>query len=117
VQILRDAVTRGVGGLAIAPMKADSVVGVIADAAKMAFRIPVIILDSDSPNSPRICYVGTDKRCGKRSRQSLQASSSPFPCDDDAVKGVQIIQDILNLTRYPNVDGIFLSGGGPCSLM
>jgi ABC-type sugar transport system substrate-binding protein len=54
---------------------------------------------------------------GKGAGKAFRASSSPFPCDDDAVKGVQIIQDILNLTRYPNVDGIFLSGGGPCSLM
>ena len=34
-----------------------------------------------------------------------EISGSPFPCDDDAVKGVQIVQDIL--TRYPDLDGIF----------
>ena len=148
VKILRDVVTRGVSGLAIAPMNADSVVGVIADALKKG--IPVITFDSDSPNSKRICYVGTDnkeagKEAGKAFKQRLpkgkfailtgglaaanlneriegfkeivtgsdytEISGSPFPCDDDAVKGVQIIQDIL--TRYPNLDGIFCSGGWP----
>jgi ribose transport system substrate-binding protein len=40
-----------------------------------------------------------------------EVSGSPFPCDDDAAKGVQIVQDVL--TRYPDLDGIFLSGGWP----
>jgi ribose transport system substrate-binding protein len=40
-----------------------------------------------------------------------EVSGSPFPCDDDAARGVQIVQDIL--TRYPDLDGIFLSGGWP----
>ena len=40
-----------------------------------------------------------------------EVSGSPFPCDDDAARGVQIIQDVL--TRYPDLDGIFLSGGWP----
>ncbi|MET0502140.1 MAG: sugar-binding protein [Candidatus Binatia bacterium] len=148
VQILRDVVARGVNGLAIAPMNADSVVGVIADARKKG--IPVITFDSDSPKSERMCYVGTDnyeagKEAGKAFKQRLakgkyavitgglaaqnlndrikgfkevvtggdytEVSGSPFPCDDDAARGVQIIQDIL--TRYPDLDGIFLSGGWP----
>ena len=144
VQILRDVVARGVNGLAIAPMNADSVVGVIADARKKG------ILDSDSPKSERMCYVGTDnyeagKEAGKAFKQRLakgkyavitgglaaqnlndrikgfkevvtggdytEVSGYPFPCDDDAARGVQIVQDIL--TRYPDLDGIFLSGGWP----
>ena len=148
VQILRDVVARGVSGLAVAPMNADSVIGVIADARKKG--IPVITFDSDSPRSQRICYVGTDnyeagKEAGKAFKQRLskgkyavitgglaaqnlndrikgfkevvtggdytEVSGSPFPCDDDAARGVQIIQDIL--TRYPDLDGIFLSGGWP----
>ena len=148
VQILRDVVARGVSGLAVAPMNADSVIGVIADARKKG--IPVITFDSDSPKSQRICYVGTDnyeagKEAGKAFKQRLskgkyavitgglaaqnlndrikgfkevvtggdytEVSGSPFPCDDDAARGVQIIQDIL--TRYPDLDGIFLSGGWP----
>ena len=148
VQILRDVVARGVNGLAIAPMNADSVVGVIADARKKG--IPVITFDSDSPKSERMCYVGTDnyeagKEAGKAFKQRLakgkyavitgglaaqnlndrikgfkevvtggdytEVSGSPFPCDDDAARAVQIIQDVL--TRYPDLDGFFFSGGWP----
>src|SRR4029077_5014330 len=70
VQILRDVVARGVSGLAVAPMNADSVVGVIADARKKG--IPVITFDSDSPKSQRICYVGTDNyEAGKAFKQRL----------------------------------------------
>ena len=74
VQILRDVVARGVDGLAIAPMNADSVVGVIADARKKG--IPVITFDSDSPKSQRMAYVGTDnyeagKEAGKAFKQRL----------------------------------------------
>jgi ribose transport system substrate-binding protein len=148
VVILRDVVSRGVSGLAVAPMNADSVIGVIGQARKKG--IPVITFDSDSPKSDRICYVGTDnldagREAGKAFKKLLpkgkyavltgglaaanlnerikgfkevvsgsyytEISGSPFPCEDDAVRGVQIVQDIL--TRYPNLDGIFFSGGWP----
>jgi ribose transport system substrate-binding protein len=148
VAILRDVVARGVSGLAVAPMNADSVTGVVADARKKG--IPVITFDSDAPNSERMCYVGTDnldagREAGKAFKKLLpkgkfailtgglaaanlndrikgfkevvngsdytEIPGSPFPCDDDAVKGVQIVQDIL--TRYPDLDGIFFSGGWP----
>jgi ribose transport system substrate-binding protein len=148
VEVLRDVVSRGVSGLAVAPMNADSVIGVIADARKKG--IPVITFDSDSPKSERMCYVGTDnleagREGGKAFKKLLpkgkfavltgglaaanlnerikgfkevvngsdytEISGSPFPCEDDAVRGVQIVQDLL--TRYPNLDGIFFSGGWP----
>ena len=148
VKVLRDVIARGVSGLAVAPMNADSVIGPIADARKKG--IPVITFDSDAPNSARICYVGTDnleagKEAGKAFKKLLpkgkyailtgglaaanlnerikgfkeivngsdytEVSGSPFPCEDDAVRGVQIVQDLM--TRYPNLDGIFFSGGWP----
>jgi ribose transport system substrate-binding protein len=147
VVILKDIVARGVSGLAVAPMNADSVTGVIAEARKKG--IPVITFDSDAPNSERQCYVGTDnldagREAGKIFKKLLpkgkiailtgglaaanlndrikgfkevvgsdytEISGSPFPCDDDAVKGVQIVQDIM--TRAPDLDGIFFSGGWP----
>ena len=148
VKVLRDVISRGVSGLAVAPMNADSVIGPIADARKKG--IPVITFDSDAPNSARICYVGTDnleagKEAGKVFKKLLpkgkyailtgglaaanlnerikgfkeivngsdytEVSGSPFPCEDDAVRGVQIVQDLM--TRYPNLDGIFFSGGWP----
>ncbi len=40
-----------------------------------------------------------------------EVSGSPFSCDDDSNKAVQIIQDVL--TKNPKLDGIFYSGGWP----
>jgi ribose transport system substrate-binding protein len=40
-----------------------------------------------------------------------EVSGSPFSCDDDSSKAVQIIQDIL--AKNPKLDGIFYSGGWP----
>jgi len=40
-----------------------------------------------------------------------EISGSPFPCNDDAAKSIQIIQDTL--TRYPDLNGFFFSGGWP----
>ncbi|MBV9491876.1 MAG: sugar-binding protein [Verrucomicrobia bacterium] len=146
VEVLRDVISRGVSGLAVAPMNADSVIGPIADARKK--NIPVITFDSDSPKSERICYVGTDnldagREAGKVFKKLLpkgkyaiitgglaaanlnerikgfkevvsgseyrEVPGSPFPCEDDAVRAVQIVQDLM--TRYPDLDGVFHSGG------
>ena len=145
VQILRDLITKGVAGIAVAPVNGDAVVSVIAAARKK--NIPVITFDSDSPKSQRQAYVGTDntdagREGGKAFKKVLakgkiaiitgglaavnhgervkgfregigdgftEIPGSPFPCDDDATKCIQITQDIL--TRYPDLDGIFYSGG------
>jgi ribose transport system substrate-binding protein len=40
-----------------------------------------------------------------------EVAGSPYPCDDDSSKGVQLIQDIL--AKNPNLSGIFFSGGWP----
>jgi ribose transport system substrate-binding protein len=150
VQILQDLVSRGVDGFAVAPMDAESVIGVIDAALKKGIK--VITFDSDSPKSKRIAFVGTnnyqggveagkvfaeDQPEGKFAvitgglaaanhnergagfRDALKASGgkytevpgSPFPCNDDAAKSIQIIQDVL--TRYPDINGFFFSGGWP----
>lgn len=57
VQKLEALLERGVDGLAISPNVPESVVGVIARARSKG--IPVICFDSDSPDSERLCYVGT----------------------------------------------------------
>ena len=38
-----------------------------------------------------------------------EVPGSPFPCDDDVAKSIKIIQDTL--TRYPDLEGFFFSGG------
>ena len=145
VQILRDLITKGVSGIAVAPVNGDAVVSVIT--AARAKNIPVITFDSDSPKSKRQAYVGTDntdagREAGKAFKGLLpkgkiaiitghlaavnhgervkgfrdgigsgytEIPGSPFPCEDDASKCLQITQDIL--TRYPDLDGIYYTGG------
>jgi ribose transport system substrate-binding protein len=150
VQILQDLVSRGIDGFAVAPMDADSVIGVIDAALKKGIK--VITFDSDSPKSGRVCFVGTNNHQGGVEagkafasmmpkgkyailtgglaadnlnqridgfRESLKAAGgeytemqgSPFPCNDDAPKSIQIIQDTL--TRNPDLNGFFFSGGWP----
>ena len=146
VQILRDLITKGVAGIAVAPVNGDSVVSVIAAARKK--NIPVITFDSDAPKSERQAYIGTDntdggREAGKAFAKALpgkgkiaiitghlaavnhgervkgfregagggytEVPGSPFPCDDDSSKCLQITQDIL--TRYPDLAGIYYTGG------
>ena len=146
VQIMRDLLTRGVSGFAVAPVNADAVVGVIASAAQK--HIAVVTFDSDAPNSKRLAYIGTNnldagREAGKAFKSHLpkgkiavitghlaaanhgervrgfheivngsdyqEVPGSPFPCDDDVAKSIQIIQDTL--TRYPDLDGFYFSGG------
>ena len=148
VQILQDLVSRGVDGFAVAPMDADSVIGVIDSALKKGIK--VITFDSDSPKSKRICFVGTNNSAGGEEAGKLfksllpkgkfavltgglaaanlnqridgfrkyvqgsdytEISGSPFACNDDAAKSIQIIQDVL--TRNPDLNGFFFSGGWP----
>jgi ribose transport system substrate-binding protein len=67
VQILQDLVSRGVDGFAVAPMDAESVIGVIDAALKKGIK--VITFDSDSPKSKRIAFVGTNNYQGGVDRQ------------------------------------------------
>jgi ribose transport system substrate-binding protein len=148
VQVLQDLVSQGVDGIAVAPMDADSVIGVVASARKKG--IPVITFDSDSPKADRIAFVGTNNLAGgeeggkafqklmpkgkfaiitgglaaanlneriKGFREFVNGDNytevpgSPFACNDDASKAIQIIQDVL--TRHPDLNGFFFSGGWP----
>lgn len=147
-RVIRDLITKGVDGLAIAPNNGASIVPVIA--AAKAKGIPVITFDSDAPNSARALFVGTnnvqggaeagkafvgalpnggkyaivtgglaaanlnDRISGFRSAllpTFTEVAGSPFPCDDDSNRGIQIIQDLL--VRNPDLKGIFISGGWP----
>ena len=40
-----------------------------------------------------------------------EVAGSPYPCDDDANKAVQLIQDVL--AKNPDLSGFFFSGGWP----
>lgn len=58
VQKIEALLERNLAGFAVAPNVPDSVISVIAKAR--AKGIPVICFDSDSPDSERLCYVGTN---------------------------------------------------------
>ncbi len=57
VQKVEALLQKGIDGIGIAPNVPESVVDVIAKAR--AAGIPVICFDADSPESERLCYVGT----------------------------------------------------------
>ena len=40
-----------------------------------------------------------------------EVPGSPSPCDDDSSRGIRNIQDLL--AKYPDLDGLFFSGGWP----
>ena len=147
-QVVRDLVTKGVAGIAVAPNNPESIASAIA--AARAKGIPVITFDSDAPKSKRTTFVGTNNldggtAGGKAFKAALpkggtyaiitgglaasnlndrikgfktaigsgftEVAGSPFPCDDDSNKAIQLIQDVL--TKNPNLSGIFYSGGWP----
>ncbi len=56
-RVLEDLQTRGIDGLAVTPLDPGNQ-GPLID--RLAERIPVVITDSDIPNSRRRCYVGTN---------------------------------------------------------
>jgi ribose transport system substrate-binding protein len=60
VQMIEDLVRAGVNAISISPNEATSVEPVIADA--MSKGILVTTFDSDSPNSERLIYIGTDNK-------------------------------------------------------
>ena len=62
IQILRDVIVKGTDGIAISAVNADSLVRPIEEAR--AKGIPVVTFDSDSPNSKRQAYIGTDNLQG-----------------------------------------------------
>ena len=71
VQVFRDVMTRGVNGIAIAPVNGGALVGAIGEARKRG--ISVVMMNGDSPNSERQAYVGTE-----------QVAASDIPSPDDA---------------------------------
>ncbi|MBV8378171.1 MAG: sugar-binding protein [Verrucomicrobia bacterium] len=75
VQVFRDVMTRGVNGIAIAPVNGGVLVGVIAEARKRG--IAVVMMNGDSPQSERQAYVGTDQLAA--SRKAGEAFRSLLP--------------------------------------
>jgi ribose transport system substrate-binding protein len=72
VQMIEDLVSKQVHAIVISPNEPTSVEPVIADAVSKG--ILVMTFDSDSPNSQRVIYIGTDnKTAGSVQGQTLAA--------------------------------------------
>lgn len=72
-QIVDDLLVSGVKGVAISPTSANNQVRMINEWAEDAH---VVCVDSDSPESNRICYLGTDnveagRKCGELVKEAL----------------------------------------------
>jgi ribose transport system substrate-binding protein len=75
VQVFRDVITRGVNGIAIAPVNGGVLVGVIGEARKRG--IAVVMMNGDSPQSERQAYVGTDQLTASRKAGEVFRSLLP----------------------------------------
>ena len=75
VQVFRDVMTRGVNGIAIAPVNGGVLVGVIGEARKKG--IAVVMMNGDSPQSERQAYVGTDQLAASRKAGEVFKSLLP----------------------------------------
>lgn len=151
IAILEDLILRGVDGIALSPVDAQSVIPVVERAR--AEGIPVVTFDSDTAGGQgRIAFIGTNNFAagvsageafiralpsgtyaiitGGLGAQNLndridgfrsvlakfgdayrEVAGSPFPTEDDIQRGIQVIEDLR--TAYPDLDGIFMSGGWP----
>ncbi|MBI4584037.1 MAG: sugar-binding protein [Planctomycetes bacterium] len=56
-QMVEALVSKGIQGIAITPLNPESMGRVLDEAAQY---MPLLCMDSDAPNSQRLCYIGTD---------------------------------------------------------
>ena len=75
VKIINDAVAAKVDGLAISVIEADALAPTIDKV--IAEGVPVITVDSDSPKSKRLAYIGTDNRTA--GKMAGEAAVKLFP--------------------------------------
>jgi ribose transport system substrate-binding protein len=69
-ETVRRLLAEGISGLAISPIDGDGQVEVLRQAA---VQMPLVTMDSDSPNSSRLWFVGTDNySAGRQVGASLQ---------------------------------------------
>ncbi|MBZ0173086.1 MAG: substrate-binding domain-containing protein [Phycisphaerales bacterium] len=76
--ILRDLAAERVSGIAVSPLHANRQALLLRE---IGLKIPVVTLDSDSPLSGRMCFVGADnytagRQCGELVREALPEGGS-----------------------------------------
>ncbi len=113
VQIIQDLISQHIDGLAISVADAASVKRVI-DQARQA-GIPVVTFDSDSPDSQRQAYIGTDNKALGNALAQMLVKAHPTPGQYALVSGgpaaenlnerVQGVRDALNAAGWKEVGG------------
>ena len=88
VKIINDAVAAKVDGLAISAIEADALAPTIDTV--IADGVPVITVDSDSPKSKRLAYIGTNNRTA--GRMAGEAAVKLFP------KGGKLVAFVGNMS-------------------
>ena len=71
---------------------------------------------ASTPSSPAVWRPTTSTSASTGFKSQLggkftEVAGSPYPCDDDANKAVQLVQDVL--AKNPDLSGFFFSGGWP----
>jgi ribose transport system substrate-binding protein len=103
-QALKDLLKDKYVGVAVSPLNPRTQAGVLAD---LAANTTLVTMDSDSPVSRRLCFVGTDnydagRRCGQCVRSAIPKGGDVVICmvsfdKDNAVRRRQgVIDELLN---------------------
>jgi ribose transport system substrate-binding protein len=112
IQVFRDLMTRGVNGIAIAPINGGALVGPISEARKRG--IAVVMMNGDSPNSVRQAYVGTDQlsashKAGEAFKSLLPKGKYAVLTGDaaavDMQQRLQGFKDAIQGSDYQEVSG------------
>jgi len=110
-QIVDDLLVSGVKGVAISPTSAKNQVRMINEWSKDSYLITV---DSDAPESDRICYLGTDnlaagRQCGELIKEALPNGGKimvfvGIKDMQNSIKRFQGIKDVLAGTNIEVID-------------
>jgi ribose transport system substrate-binding protein len=115
-QIVDDLLVSGVKGVAISPTSAKNQVRMINEWSKDSYLITV---DSDAPESDRICYLGTDnlaagRQCGELIKEALPNGGKimVFVGIKDMQNSIERFQGIKDVLAGTNIEVIDLRTDG-----
>lgn len=115
-QIVDDLLVSGVKGVAISPTSAKNQVRMINEWAKDS---QLITVDSDAPESDRICYLGTDnlaagRQCGELIKEALPNGGKimVFVGIKDMQNSIERFQGIKDVLAGTNIEVIDLRTDG-----
>lgn len=110
-RIVEDLIVSGVKGIAISPTNAKDQVGMINEWQK---SVPIVCIDSDSPESQRTSYLGTDnvaagRKCGELIKEALPNGGKIMVFvglrdAQNAIDRFQGIKDALKGTKVEIID-------------